>query len=80
MKLRILHLEDNADDALLIARVLKKAGLNPVIRQADTRETYIDELGLFNPDIILSDHSLGNFNSQEALQLARKLKARRLKQ
>ena len=71
---RILHLEDDPNDVILIAHTLKKAGLHPILQHADTRQEYIHALQNFNPDIILSDHSLGQFNSHEALQLAQQLK------
>lgn len=67
--LKILHLEDVASDAELVDRALKKAGINFEKRLVDTRPEYIEALENFQPDVILSDHSLPTFNSLEALNL-----------
>jgi signal transduction histidine kinase len=70
--LKILILEDMEEDVELIMRTLKKAGLKFEIRQVDTREGFITALGDFDADVILSDHSLPQFNSVEALELYKK--------
>ncbi len=66
---RILHIEDNPSDAGLIAHALKKSGLNFIVRIVETKEEFINALKDFNPDIILSDHSLPQFDSMEALSI-----------
>jgi len=71
--IKILHLEDVLTDAELIHRELRKASLNFEVKVVDTRESYKNELVAFNPDIILSDHSLPFFNSGEALCLLQNL-------
>jgi PAS domain S-box-containing protein len=67
--LKILHIEDIASDAEFIERTLKKSGIAFEKLLVDTKEEYIKALDNFNPDIILSDHSLPAFNSLEALQI-----------
>jgi PAS domain S-box-containing protein len=67
--LKILHLEDIASDAELVDRALKKAGIAFKKCLVDTRQEYIEALEKFQPDVILSDHSLPTFNSIEALNL-----------
>lgn len=68
--LNILLLEDSEYDADLITRVLKKSGLICQIKRVDTRNDYIDAIkSEQNFDIILSDHSMNQFNSIEALQI-----------
>ena len=67
--LKILHLEDIASDAELVDRALKKAGIAFEKCLVDTRKEYIEALDKFQPDVILSDHSLPQFNSLEALNL-----------
>ncbi len=67
--LKILHLEDIASDAELVDRALKKAGIAFEKCLVDTRQEYIEALEVFQPDVILSDHSLPTFNSLEALNL-----------
>lgn len=67
--LKVLILEDIPEDAGLIERVLKKGGISFVSKVVDTREKFEDALTDFNPDVILSDHTLPQFSSTEALQL-----------
>ncbi|MDB5142207.1 MAG: domain S-box protein [Mucilaginibacter sp.] len=67
--LKILHIEDIASDAELIERTLKKSGIEFEKLLVETKEEYEKGLDDFNPDIILSDHSLPAFNSLEALTI-----------
>jgi signal transduction histidine kinase len=69
--LKILVLEDMEDDLELIEYTLRKADLQFVTRRVDTREEYINALKEKDTDVILSDHFLPQFNSQEALALYR---------
>ncbi|WP_426671879.1 PAS domain S-box protein [Mucilaginibacter sp. McL0603] len=69
--LKILHIEDIPSDAELIERTLKKSGIEFEKLLVDTKEEYIKALDNFNPDVILSDHSLPAFNSLEALKILR---------
>jgi signal transduction histidine kinase len=71
--LKILHLEDLPDDAELVARVLKKAGLKFEAILTENKNDFINALKEFSPDIILSDHSLSSFDSQEALKIVREM-------
>lgn len=68
--LKILHLEDNPDDAELVENELVMAGLNANIVLVDDRERYLRELD-GDPDVILADFSLPQFDAIEALQIAR---------
>jgi PAS domain S-box-containing protein len=70
--IRILHLEDEETDAELIARFLRKSGVDCEIKLVNTRDQYLHEIYDFKPTIILSDHSLPEFNSMEALEILRK--------
>lgn len=67
--MKILMLEDLQDDVVLIERTLKKDGLMFTSRRVDTRDEFVDALTSFGPDVILSDHSLPQFNSIEALKI-----------
>lgn len=69
--LKILMLEDVVEDVELISRTLRKAGLHFEVRQEDTREGFIQALKEYAADVILSDHSLPQFNSVEALAIAK---------
>lgn len=68
-KLKILHLEDLASDALFVERELQKNEIIFETKLVDTKPAFINALNTFNPDIILSDHSLPSFNSYEALTI-----------
>ncbi len=61
-------LEDIPEDAELIQRVIRKEGIDFIPERVDTKQEFIDALKSFNPDVILSDHSLPQFNSMEAFE------------
>ncbi|MBC7450934.1 MAG: PAS domain S-box protein [Cytophagales bacterium] len=69
--LKILMLEDVPDDLFLVEYELKKSGLSFITAKADSRASFIAALNEFEPDIILSDHSLPDINSIEALEITR---------
>jgi len=71
-ELKILMLEDLEEDVGLIERTLNKQGILFTSRRVDTREEFVEALGSFDPDVILSDHALPQFNSLEALTICRK--------
>lgn len=71
---RILILEDLATDAELAIRELRRAKLTFESKRVETRESFLRALKEFNPDIILSDYSLPQFNALEALHLLKELK------
>ncbi len=68
-ELKILMLEDREEDAGLVDRALKKEKILFSRLRVDTREEFTHALDSFNPDVILSDHSLPQFNSIEALKI-----------
>lgn len=69
--LRILAIEDMEDDLELIEYILSDADLSFTTERVDNREGFISALERGNIDVILSDHSLPQFNSQEALEIYR---------
>ena len=71
--LKILLLEDNPDDANRIRGEIGKAIPSFRMHTVDSKEDYTQELLSFNPNLVLSDHSLPDFNSLEALKLARSI-------
>lgn len=64
-------LEDNLDDAALIERMLVRDNITFLSRCVDTRNDFIDAIRGFQPDVVLSDHGLPEFNSIEALKITR---------
>lgn len=69
--LKILILEDSPTDAELLERFLKKEMPGSTIMHANNKKSFRDALESFIPEIIISDHSLPQFDSSAALQLAR---------
>ena len=69
--LRILHLEDDANDVELVQLALKKAGLTPEITAARARDDYLAALEAEKFDVILSDNRVAGFDGTLALQAAR---------
>jgi signal transduction histidine kinase len=59
------------EDVELIKRTLKKAGLQFETAQVDTRNAFVRALEEYGADVILSDHSLPQFDSVEALELCK---------
>jgi sigma-B regulation protein RsbU (phosphoserine phosphatase) len=70
-ELKILFLEDDADDVQLIERSLRKSNFIYKVAHASNKEEFVVNLASFSPDIILSDHSLPQFDSLSALQIVR---------
>src|SRR5258706_8617925 len=73
-ELKILMLEDVEEDAGLFDRVLTKEKIMFTRLRVDTRNEFIESLETFNPDVILSDHALPQFNSIEALKIVQERK------
>ena len=69
--LKILHLEDLVADAEMVDRILRKAKFDFQKKVVVDKPDFIRALHEFQPDIILSDHSLPAFNSLEALRITK---------
>ena len=69
-KLQLIVVEDSATDAEIIARHLAKAGLDCVIRRVQTEPELRSALLKSEPDIILSDFSLPQFDGLRALEIS----------
>jgi PAS domain S-box-containing protein len=67
--LKILLLEDSRDDADLIERELQRAGISFESLIVNKKDEFEHALITFRPNVILSDHSLPQFNSIEALKV-----------
>ena len=70
--LKILLLEDNSDDAELIQKLLTREKLTCEFRLVMNKKDFLQCLDEFGPDVILSDNSMPQFNSAEALQITRR--------
>ena len=71
-KIRILHLEDNSDDAHLVAATLRRERIPCSITLADSRDQFVAAIDHHSFDLILSDHSLPGFTGLAAFALLRK--------
>ncbi|GAA2367537.1 ATP-binding protein [Dactylosporangium salmoneum] len=71
--MKILLLEDNSDDAELLAFELRRTGVAPEFLWVEGREDFRAALDAPGgpPDVILADYSLPQFNALEALELLR---------
>ena len=69
--IRILHLEDNADDAFLVESTLRREGVPCKVTVVDTRDQFLKALKTNEFDLVLSDHKLPGFDGLTALRLLR---------
>ncbi|GGH12182.1 hybrid sensor histidine kinase/response regulator [Silvibacterium dinghuense] len=68
--LRVLLVEDNADDALILERHLRRAGYSVSVRRVETGEEMLEALSAdLIWDIILADFNLPVFSAPAALTL-----------
>lgn len=73
--LHILMVEDHESDILLLHRILEKGGYKVACEVVDTPGAMRTALKRKkNWDVITSDHSMPNFNSTEALALAKEVR------
>jgi response regulator RpfG family c-di-GMP phosphodiesterase len=68
--LRVLLVEDNADDAELILRAIKKAnGFKVVHQRVDTEQDFKQALHKHICDLIVCDYSMPHFSAERVLEL-----------
>ena len=68
--LRILHLEDDSNDAALVLSTLKQAGISCRTTRVQEHDDFVDALKEGNIDLIFSDFSLPDFDGFSALEIA----------
>ena len=68
--LKVLLIEDRAEDAELLIREMRSRGLKVVSRRVETGTAFEEALDDFRPDLILSDYTLPGFHGTEALEIA----------
>ncbi len=67
--INILHIEDNSIDAGMVASELERANILFRHNIVDTKEGFLNALNHDMPDIVLSNHSLPDIDSLEALNI-----------
>src|SRR5437764_575950 len=70
---RILIVEDDPQDAALAERQVRRADIFCTFRRVETRDSMVQALREFVPDVVITDHSLPAFGARDALQLAQQL-------
>src|SRR5262245_42823430 len=68
---RILYLEDEPDDVVLVQRTLERERIDARLNVVATRDAFLSALERADFDLILSDSGLPDFDSVVALNLAR---------
>jgi signal transduction histidine kinase len=69
----ILHLEDDPEDASLVASMLRGGAIDAAIDVVDTRSAFGEKVAQGGYDLILADYQLPQFDGLEALAMARRL-------
>ncbi len=73
---RIIIIDDNADDALFIVYELRRGGFEPAFVRVDTPEALSEALEAGTWDFVISDHSMPLFSAPEALAMVRESEPR----
>jgi len=69
--LKILMLEDVPEEAEVLQRELRRAGLAFIAQRVQTKTDFEEALDEFEPDLILADAKLPKFDGHSALQMVR---------
>jgi CheY-like chemotaxis protein len=67
--LHLLIVEDSEDDALLIVRVLQRAGYALTFERVDRAESLRLALARESWDLVISDYAMPGFNGLDALRI-----------
>jgi PAS domain S-box-containing protein len=67
--IKVLIIEDNEDDALLVLRSLRQGDLQVTSQRVETAEALQEALNSHNWDVIISDYSLPHFDAPRALEI-----------
>src|SRR5258708_27531672 len=67
--LRILHLEDDPEDTLILRECLADAGITGEFERVETREQFLAKLKLNSHDLVFADVLVPKFDGLQALSL-----------
>ncbi|HEX7394835.1 MAG TPA: PAS domain S-box protein [Anaerolineaceae bacterium] len=73
--LRILFVEDLPTDQELAEWQLRAEGLDFISLRVETRDAFLQALDDFQPNLIISDYAMPEFDGMQALELTRQLKS-----
>jgi diguanylate cyclase (GGDEF)-like protein len=69
--LRVLHVEDDENEGVLLKRELRRGGYEPDIHRVETEEAMRQALTETTWDVVIADFSLPTFNGLDALRVCR---------
>jgi len=69
---QILLVEDNRDDVMLVETYLKRSNINHETTVVTEKGEFLEMIGSREFDIIVCDHSMPQFNSIDAFEIAAK--------
>jgi diguanylate cyclase (GGDEF)-like protein len=69
--LRVLHVEDDENEVVLLRRELRQGGYEPEIHHVETEDAMRQALTEKTWDIVIADFSLPSFNGLDALRVCR---------
>jgi len=72
---RVLHLEDDENDHVLVAEALRADGLNCQLTLVKSKGEFIAALSTAQYDLIISDYALPSYNGASALSLVRSMQS-----
>src|SRR5205807_3155312 len=67
--IRILMVEDNAADAALAEREVRRADVFCTVVRVDSQDALRRALQDLDPDVVLTDHSLPGFGARDAMRI-----------
>jgi len=70
-KIKILIVDDSEDDALLVERELRRGGLVAACKRVDSAVSMSDAIMSQSWDVVVTDHNMPGFSSQEALAVVK---------
>jgi signal transduction histidine kinase len=70
---RILHLEDDREDAALVDSMLRSGDIDAAIDVVDTRSGFGEKIAQGGFDLILADYQLPQFDGLQALAMAQRI-------
>ncbi len=65
-KIQILMLEDNDSDAEMVLHALTRSGIDFEVHREEQRDTFLQSLTSYKPDIVISDYNLPGYNGRQA--------------